>query len=380
MSKNLSHPLPVEEQIGVLEPLLKRLMEAHGVKNKLYILDGQSAVGEFLGHSKILKNLLKKCSLEGEFAIKSLLALGQGPIIFQQMELLADPLPEFQALLNILMDVEKFYNTIGGIVGYHVTVLKLIACKKEPPRVDDKVRYLHPHGLDLVKDRKNAHKAVRWGIENMPIMAELYPVGGAGDRLMLVDDKTGEPLPAAQLNFCGRTLLEGLIRDLQGREYLHYKFYGKQLTIPVAMMTSHEKNNDYQIKKICSEKKWFGRSRESFLFFTQPLVPVINKEGDWCAANPLKVVLKPGGHGIMWKLAHDEKIFEAWKARGCRKVLVRQINNPVAGTDQGLLALTGIGCKRDKAFGFASCPRVLKAPEGMNVIIEKKTLKITNIG
>lgn len=49
----------------------------------------------------------------------------------------------------------------------------------------------------------------------MPDLGEIYPLGGAADRLGLVDPETGECLPAAMLAHCGRTLLEGLIRDLQ---------------------------------------------------------------------------------------------------------------------------------------------------------------------
>jgi hypothetical protein len=44
-------------------------------------------------------------------------------------------------------------------------------------------------------------------------MAKIYPLGGAGDRLGLVDEKMGECLPVAMLPYCGRTL--GLIHDLQ---------------------------------------------------------------------------------------------------------------------------------------------------------------------
>jgi hypothetical protein len=49
----------------------------------------------------------------------------------------------------------------------------------------------------------------------LPELGEIYPIGGAGDRLGLVDTETGESLPAALLPYCGRSLLEGLIWDLQ---------------------------------------------------------------------------------------------------------------------------------------------------------------------
>lgn len=51
--------------------------------------------------------------------------------------------------------------------------------------------------------------------QGLPDLAEIYPLGGSADRLGLVDPNTGECLPAAMLPYCGRTLLEGLIRDLQ---------------------------------------------------------------------------------------------------------------------------------------------------------------------
>jgi len=58
-------------------------------------------------------------------------------------------------------------------------------------------------------------------------MAEIYPVGGAADRLRLQDEKTGSFLPAAQLLFGGKTLLESMIADLSAREYVHYKLFGR---------------------------------------------------------------------------------------------------------------------------------------------------------
>jgi hypothetical protein len=44
-------------------------------------------------------------------------------------------------------------------------------------------------------------------------MAKIYPLGRAGNRLGLVNEKTGECLPMAMLPYCGRML--GLIHDLQ---------------------------------------------------------------------------------------------------------------------------------------------------------------------
>ena len=74
-----------------------------------------------------------------------------------------------------------------------------------------------PLGPDL---RENAGafaaQAAAWGLEELPRMAEVYPLGGAGDRLGLVDEATGESLPAALLPYNGRTLIEGLLRDLAG--------------------------------------------------------------------------------------------------------------------------------------------------------------------
>jgi len=179
-------------------------------------------------------------------------------------------------------------------------------------------------------------------------------------------------MPTAQLIFCGHTLLENLVRDLQGREYLYFKLFGEQVTVPIAMMTSQEKNNDRHILEMCESKQWFGRPEETFFIFTQPLVPVITEEGNWAVRAPGELFMKPGGHGVIWKLASDEGVFEHLLELGCRKALVRQINNPIAGTDHGLLAFTGVGMQTDKIFGFASCHRLLNTAEGVNVLIEEE--------
>ncbi|CAN1128471.1 UTP--glucose-1-phosphate uridylyltransferase 3, chloroplastic [Linum perenne] len=185
-----------------------------------------------------------------------------------------------------------------------------------------------PSGPDLSKDTDYASQAAMWGIEGLPDLGEIYPLGGSAYRLGLVDPDTGECLPAAMLPYCGRTLLQGLIRDVQ------------------------------------------------------PLVPAVSAEdGKWLVAKPFSPVSKPGGHGVIWKLAYDNDIFQWFYDHGRKGATVRQAvglfalcSNVVASTDLTLLALAGMGLRHGKKLGFASCKRASGATEGINVLVEKKDL------
>ncbi len=359
-----------------LEDLNNRLQQATSSYEKVEILDAIPEVQAFLLRMPALRTFLAGLTPECELAFKQLIVIGQAESLFQSAELSSDHLRE---LLVKLLAIDTFYREIGGIIGYQVKILQLL--KGISPEADSTTAIYHsPYFQDINEETDLVEEMISWGIEALPEMAELYPLGGAADRLHLVDEITGHELPAAKLPFAGRTLLASLIRDLQAREYLHYKMYGKQCTTPIAIMTSHEKENHRHVLQICEEFQWFGRPKESFRFFTQPLVPAVNGEGNWCVLGPLKPLLKPGGHGAIWKLAHDEGIFDWLEKLGRKKALIRQINNPLAGLDYGLLAFTGFGWKKGMLFGFASCPRLLQAAEGINVLIERKEEKVlTNI-
>ena len=319
-----------------------------------------------------LSDLYHEAGIDDKLLIASIITIGEAPIVFRTVDShLFDPV-KFKKLLSVLKDVEAFYSQMGGIVGYHYAFLNLLQeIKNATVPLSDSESLLKPPGIDLTHTTLNLNEFIRWGIESLPGMAEIYPVGGAGDRLGLSDEVTGEALPAAALQFCGRSLLESLIRDLQAKEYLYYKLFGKQLLTPIAMMTSEEKNNHNHIKSICAQNRWFGRSEQGFFLFKQPLVPVITVEGHWSLSSPLELSLKPGGHGVIWKLAKDCGVFQWLSKKGRKKALIRQINNPVAGTDFGLICFCGIGYQNDKMFGFSSCPRVLNTAQGMVVLIAK---------
>ncbi|KAL1559274.1 UTP--glucose-1-phosphate uridylyltransferase 3, chloroplastic [Salvia divinorum] len=292
-----------------------------------------------------------------------------------------------RSLLKMLGEVEQFYDCIGGIIGYQISVLELLAQSTQEGHTTHwngqtamalrcQFVEIHPPSvLDLSENTEYASQAAFWGIEGLPDLGEIYPLGGSADRLGLVDPETGECLPAAMLPYCGRTLLEGLIRDLQAREFLYFKLYKKQCITPVAIMTSSAKNNHKHITHLCERLGWFGRGRSNFQLFEQPLVPTIAAEdGHWIVKKPLEPVCKPGGHGVIWKLAHDKGVFKWFRSHARKGVTVRQISNVVAATDITLLALAGIGLHHGKKLGFASCKRNPGATEGINVLIEKKNL------
>lgn len=371
MVKKKSSSSSLELLIDGLDPLLSKLKTLSSWDEKLSLLKELDGVKAFF-HRSPIPSQFSTLSSKDWYLIYSLAAINQADIVFRGMDKSEESKTKLRDLLETLSQIEQFYTPIGGIIGYHHTFLKLLLEQDKPPRLSEDVSYRHPVGLDLRKKDANIHPSIRWGIEWLPHLAEIYPVGGAGDRLNLVDEATGLPLPAAMLQFSGKSLLEGLINDLIAREYIYFKLYNKQVKTPIVLMTSEEKDNHSYVMEIFYKHNWFGRGQDSFFFIKQPLVPVITQEGKWSLSDNLKLTLKPGGHGVIWKLAEDKEAFQWLASKGRQRALVRQINNPMAGIDSNLFALAGIGCQEKKVFGFASCDRLLGSPEGMNVVIENK--------
>lgn len=381
IQKNFKNSL-IENKLAAIEPLIEKIIKAKTLLEKLEIASSEPSVEAFLSEHPDLKSLMKNLDSASIFTVKLLLGLGQGSPLFMQMDTVENKEEALNLLLEHFMDVERHYAFMGGLAGYYYEVIKLIA-KNQKPAISNNVCcetqqstrpcFKRPPGLDLSVENEPTLAALRQGIESLPFIAEICPLGGAGDRLNLKDEISGEPLPAAHLTVGGFSLLEGLIRDLQAQEFLYWKIYGKQLTIPLAMMTSKEKNNDAHIVSIFQKKNYFGRPQESFRRFIQPLVPLITEHGDFVVPAPLQLGLKPGGHGMLWKLALEDGIFEWFRSLGKEKMAIRQINNPMAAIDMALLAFLGLGCEKHKSFGFLSCDRLQNTAEGMLVLRETPT-------
>lgn len=360
------------QDIQRLQPLVKKLQESETIWEKHEWISQDPLVIDYLHSPSFLNTFLSGVSLECSFALKSVIAIGQAERVFDSTFLSSEErVKRLRDLLDCLLTVEEFYREIGGIVGYHLTMIKFL-CRPEERTYGALALYQAPEMEDISKLIPSVKEAIYASIENMKELAEIYPVGGAADRLKLHDPETGCALPAAKLHFCGKTLLERLVSDVQAKEYLYFKLKGEQITLPIAMMTSKEKDNHERILSMCKESHFFHRSEKSFFFFCQPSVPTITREGSWGMQGALQPLLRPGGHGVIWKLARDKGCFKWLKAQGVKKALVRQINNPIASEDYGLYAFSGIGLKQDKTIGFCSCPRLVKSAEGMNVLVEEK--------
>lgn len=56
------------------------------------------------------------------------------------------------------------------------------------------------------------------------------------------------------------------------------------------------------------------------------MVPVVSAEdGQWLLPEPLAPMMKPGGHGAIWKLMLDRGVFEYFSQRRRKAAIVRQI-------------------------------------------------------
>ncbi|HRD54907.1 MAG TPA: hypothetical protein PLC42_00770 [Parachlamydiaceae bacterium] len=379
--EEMTMQIKLQAQVAFLEGLVKKLESATNWPEKIAVLNELDEVKKI--EEAHLSSFFEKLSDEAHFCLKSLAAIGKKHTF---LALIQEKNQISKKILSSLEDINRFYGNGDGIVRYQINILKLILERNLEAKQEARsfLNFLKPFGIDLSSDLQEVKKMVRSGIENLENLAEIYPVGGAGERLNLSRNNGQEPLPVALLPFLGTSLLEGLIRDLQAREFIYYKLKGEQLITPIVLMASDEKDNLSHIMKLLEDNNWFLRGKANFFIFSQPMVPVVTKEGDWVLSSFEEFMLRPSGHGVIWKLAKEKGAFLFLKNLKKEKLLVRQINNPIAGTDDGLLGFTGIGFEGGYLFGFSSCERYLHASEGMDVLVEEKSnkgyqYKITNV-
>lgn len=290
---------------------------------------------------------------------------------------------------SILSQCEYFYAPIGGLLGYYVETLHqmMSALHILPYQMEEQtcIQYEEaPCSTDVCSNKTkswnfskrscidqpmdNNESRIKSGVISLSKIALLFPVGGAGERLGLIDEVTKEPLPVAFLSFLGRPLLEHLFRDTEALEYLYEKCFSRPCSIPIILMDSYEQLNNKKIERLLEQNNYFHKSKNSICTMTQPLVPLFDLEGNFALTGPMTLLTRPGGHGVVWRLAYLSNVFEWLNSRGVEHLLIRQINNPLAGVDDALLTMLGIGVRENKAFGFAACSARSGLAEGRIVL------------
>jgi hypothetical protein len=347
----------------------EKLSRCTSIEDKVAVLEQAPNITKTIHSYPEVEQFFATASPKERYILLQAISLDQFENAFSGFENLPHKKDAIQKFVSTLQGIDDFYAPIGGLIGYHDTVLRLLTAQELPSSTE----YVPPPLEDFREKRKEVWEACYEGTAQLGKTTQIFAIGGAGDRLHLLDEKTKEPLPAACLKFCGRSLFEGLMRDVEALEYWHYKAFDKQITIPVLMMTSMEKQNDEHIAAMGEKARWFGRKQDSIRRMVQPLVPLIDLEGRWVTSSPLDLVTKPGGHGVIWKLAQQSGSLSWLRDRGVETAIVRQINNPLAGLDNDLLTFIGYGRSHKKSFGFASVPSRPGFSEGMNVLsIEKE--------
>ncbi len=346
-----------------------RFLKGGQMLEKYFLLHQEPKVASFFERLHPLIPQMEQLSIEERYVLEVMIYLGEGEPLFSWPYEPSSALIPLKLLAQDLLAVEKFYEKIGGVYGYHERVVELVSKKNEKDR---DVRFFKPEVRDIRIETSEVREKIFQGLQHLPEFAAIFPIGGVGDRLGLIDPTTKQALPTAMLPFLGKSLFELLFHDLSGLEYLYRKTFDREILLPVVVMTSQEKKNHERIVRLCEENGWFGRPKESFRFIQQISVPVLTQKGGWVISAPLQLSWKPGGHGMLWKLMQDEKVFDWLGKLGKTRAFIRQINNPVAGIDHGLLALMGVGSSEQKAFGFAACPRRVHAAEGVDVFREKR--------
>lgn len=358
-----------------LENLCERVWVAKDIHAKIALLESMESIQKqmLVPHYKELYDLLSL--KESKLSFLLLVAL-EGASLFFDPSKKSPSLFEIDRVLAEFTAVDQFYKDIGGIVGYVLKVKKLL---KGPAKDLSKVEYHLPYSESIVDEGVFVKHASTMGLAHLDRVALIVAAGGLGERLGLVDEQK-QPLPVAYLPFMGHSLLEGIIRDLEGLEQLYFTTYGRKITIPIALMTSKEQKNEENIRELFKNHNYFGRPFSSIRIFSQISVPVLTVEGNFSARGPAAFLFNPSGHGAIWKTAEEAGIFTWLKEQRIEHLLLRQINNPIAALDHNILAFLGLAIRQKKSFGFFVCERIHGAAEGALVdMYEGDMHYITNI-
>lgn len=331
----------VKDKIEMLKTLFKDDKERDSLKRRLASID----LPEF-----------------GRYIVWAFYLLGQVHIVDFLLDTDKKLFSKRVRLIDRLQKLENLYEKQGGCLGYHLEFSKCLNQKKKY----NFEKFSSCSFLELSSlSQQEISFHVFLGIQTLLETGLCLLAGGRAERFF---DSSSER-SMASLKFFKKSLLERVLEDIEGLEILYEKFFHRSLTIPLIIMVS----SSISLEDSCFiEIKKKDRYLNGFLkILVQSDFPVISSEGLFLLDNGELITL-PGGHGMLWREAYQQGYFQYFKNLGIKHILIRQINNPLAGLDKNLLLLLGISCAENKSFGVISCPKDVRYSEGSWVKVSDK--------
>ncbi|MFC1511025.1 hypothetical protein ACFL5U_01395 [Candidatus Margulisiibacteriota bacterium] len=138
--------------------------------------------------------------------------------------------------------------------------------------------------------------------------------------------------------------------------------------IQYTMMTNGATDN--KVAEDFAQNGHFGLGSANVDRVVQPNVPVFDRNGRWLRIGRYQLSTKPHGHGDLWPLLFNPENTEGAELPADFRLftLAPQGNNPFVFGHA--LTFAGLGILREAAFGFATCPREVGAPEGLVAAVQ----------
>ena len=137
----------------------------------------------------LLKNIDQYLISEEERTLfKQAIELAQFDNAFSGFEHIENKQEAIQQFVDILKTIDQFYRPIGGLQGYHDTVVQLLHSP-----LNSSKHFLPPPIQDMRTTTPLLWNLCHEGTKQLRHIAHVFAVGGAGDRLQLIDPETNEP-------------------------------------------------------------------------------------------------------------------------------------------------------------------------------------------
>lgn len=165
----------------------------------------------------------------------------------------------------------------------------------------------------VLEARARGESALRSGRVGFLLVA-----GGQASRLGYEGPKGAFPVGPVT----GRSLFEIFARRLLAAR--------ERFGAPPAWYVMTSLANDAATRDFFEENRWFGLSREDVFFFTQAMVPALDREGRVLLAGKSELFLAPNGHGGTLAALSDSGALEHARERGIETFSYFQVDNPLA--------------------------------------------------